>query len=201
MSKLRQLLMIGVALLAASCGLVTAYMGYPEDYYLMGRSRSPYTGRVIDAETRQPLEGAVVVASWRRDVFRWVIVSSRHQAARETLTDGDGRFVIDAKKLEERAPYRTTPPTITILALGYGFFPRFQTSPVDSAGGEIFEKGKGTTVELRRLDRKERRAQVSMIDRFELSPSPFREIPQFLRLLNMEREAIGLEPLPLPEKR
>jgi hypothetical protein len=43
MSKLRQLLTIGVAVLATSCGLVTAYMGYPDDYYLMGRSRSPLT--------------------------------------------------------------------------------------------------------------------------------------------------------------
>jgi hypothetical protein len=201
MSQFRGLLMIAAALLTASCGYFTGIMGYPDDYYLLGRSRSPYTGRVIDAETRQPLEGAVVVARWNRDTFGWVANISKHQAAREVRTDRDGRFVIEARTLERWAPRRTKPPEITILAFGYGFFPRFQTHPRDFTGSALFANGKGTTIQLRRLDPKERRDQISMLDPFGLSPRPFKDIPQFMQLVNQESEAVGLEPLSPPEKR
>ena len=36
------------------------------DRYL-DRPRGPYRGQVVDAETKAPLAGAVVVALWRRD--------------------------------------------------------------------------------------------------------------------------------------
>jgi hypothetical protein len=200
MSILGPLLAVGV-LLAAACGPIAGDYAYPEDYYLMGRSRGPYTGRVIDADTREPLEGAVVVAVWRRDRFGLVHTVSRHYTAREVLTDRDGRFVIDSTALEKQAPRRTRTPEFTIFALGYGFFPRFQARPRNYTGSVLF-LGSGTTIELRRLDdANDRRAQISAIDPFGLSPSPFREIPHFMRLVNLERYSLYLEPYPSPEKR
>ena len=49
------------ALLLASCAPVSQ-----DRRYLGGKTFGPYVGQVVDAETRAPIEGAVVVASWWR---------------------------------------------------------------------------------------------------------------------------------------
>ncbi|HME96424.1 MAG TPA: hypothetical protein VKN16_19660, partial [Methylomirabilota bacterium] len=78
----------------------------PWERYLQG-PRGPYRGKVIDAETRAPLVGAVVVARWSRDRVGPFHSVMEHYAVREVLTDTEGVFVIDAKAIEERAPRRT----------------------------------------------------------------------------------------------
>jgi hypothetical protein len=55
-----------------------------------------YEGRVIDAETKLPLAGAVVVVIWMKQPAISIDAVESFQAARETLTDADGRFALDA---------------------------------------------------------------------------------------------------------
>jgi hypothetical protein len=50
-------------LLLTSCGLVEGQDGR----FLEGMTYGPYRGRVIDAETKQPLEGAVVLGVWAHE--------------------------------------------------------------------------------------------------------------------------------------
>ncbi|HEY7204899.1 MAG TPA: hypothetical protein VIA61_11410, partial [Methylomirabilota bacterium] len=114
------------------------------DRYLT-RPRGPYRGQVIDADTRAPLAGAVVVAHWSRDRIYPFHSVMEHYAVREVVTGPDGTFLIDSKEIEERAPKRTFYPEFLIFLPGYGSFPRLQKAPTGFTGG-VFE-GAGTVVE------------------------------------------------------
>jgi hypothetical protein len=161
-----------------------------EPLYLEGLTRGPYRGRVIDAETKAPLAGAAVVAIWERR--RRLPMYSRNEFydAREVVTDADGRFVLDARDIEEKAPEETYLPHFVIYYPGYGFFPDHQLRPTGSLG-RIFE-GAGTTVELPRLrTRDQRREAVGALP----PPAPGRTMPNLLRLINLERVGLGLQPI------
>jgi len=191
-----------VRLIALCGGLVMA--GSPAssqdterwDRYL-DRPRGPYRGQVVDAETKAPLAGAVVVVRWLQDRVYPVHMVAENYAVRETVTDAEGRFFLDAKGVEERAPRRTRRPGFLIFLPGYGSYPKQHVSPTGFTGG-IFERS-GTIVELPRLaDREERRKHLWSFGPHSYSDKPFRELPELMRRINTERAAIGLEPY-LPE--
>ena len=167
------------------------------DRYL-DRPRGPYRGQVIDAETRAPLANVVVVALWRRNrVYPLHTVSERY-AVRETLTDAEGHFVLDGKDVEERAPSRTYHPEFLIFKPEYGAFPRNHVAPTGYVGG-IFERP-GAVVELPRLlDREARRKHLLSFGPHTYSDTPFRDLPELVRRFNLERMAVGFEPLLPPE--
>lgn len=58
-------------------------------YYIDG----PYWGKVVDADTGEPIAGANVMGMWRFD-YAVIQGSSSFADARETITDDKGRFVI-----------------------------------------------------------------------------------------------------------
>lgn len=181
--------------------LAVAAAGQEEEGdYLEGFTRGPYRGLVVDAATGQPLEGAVVVAAWERvRVYpgQWATVP---YAAREVLTGRDGRFILDAREVEERAPRRTRPPRFTIFLPGYAAYP---TSAFSHSGG--FTRGKtfenaGMVVGLPRLETLElRRKHVRELSDVDFYV-PLGDIPILVRLLNVERAALGLAPYAPPEK-
>ena len=59
-------------------------------------SGGPWRGRVIDADTKQPIEGAVVAVAWHRVYDCGVGTYPYFQEAREVLTDKTGSFEIPA---------------------------------------------------------------------------------------------------------
>lgn len=171
----------------------------PWERYLQ-RPRGPYRGKVIDADTRAPLVGAVVVAHWFRDRVGSFHSVMGHYAVREVVTDSDGVFVIDAKAIEEGAPRRTYYPEFFIFMRGYGSFPRRQKAPTGFVGG-VFERA-GTMVELPRLEsREERRENLYWINPNSFSDKPFSELPELMRNVNEERGWLGLSPLSPPGQR
>jgi len=162
------------------------------DRYL-DRPRGPYRGQVVDAETKAPLVGAVVVVRWLRDRVYPVHMVAENYAVRETVTDVEGRFVLDAKDVEEGAPRRTRRPGFLIFLPGYGSYPKQHVSPTGFTGW-IFERP-GTIVELPRLaDREDRRKHLWSFGPHSYSDKPFRDLPELMRRINVERIAIGLEP-------
>jgi hypothetical protein len=186
-----------------SCVLVVCSLAWgqsPEgwDRYL-DRPRGPYRGQVIDADTKAPLAGAVLVALWRRDRTYPLHIVTENYAVREVVADSEGRFLLDAREVEEGAPRRTRRPEFLIFFPGYGSFPRFQKAPTGFLGN-VFE-GAGTIVELPRLEgREQRRKHLLTFGVHAFSESPQDELPQLMRRVNEERIAIGLSPYPSPEK-
>jgi hypothetical protein len=183
--------------LLAVCATALAQSPEGWDRYL-DRYRGPYRGQVIDADTKAPLAGAVFVALWRRDrVYPFHIVTENY-SVRETVSDPDGRFFLDARDVEDGAPRRTRRPEFLIFVPGYGSFPRSQRSPTGFLGGAL--EGAGTTVELPRLEGREtRRKHLLTFGPHSFSENPFRDLPQLMRALNQERIAIGLNPYSPPE--
>jgi hypothetical protein len=181
-------ILLGFVVVSWSGGAV-AQTGQPLERYVNGH-RGPYRGRVLDAETGKPLAGVVVVAVWRRDRIMPLHSRSEHYAARETLTNADGEFVIDADDVERNAPKRTWHPFITIFLPGYGRYRSPAGTPTTVT--QRFFEGPGTTVELPRLRSKEER--LAHLRKIDLYGAPFTEVPEFTRLINQERVNLGLEP-------
>lgn len=167
---------------------------------LLGPNRGrPYRGLILDSDTKAPLAGAVVVALWRRERVYPFQVNTEPYAVRETVTDADGRFVLEAKDIEERAPRRTRKPEFLVFLPGYGSFPRGFTSPQGFLA-ELFE-GPGTTIELPRMNgRRERLDVLSSADPHRFSETPHRTLPNLMKAVDAERVALGLNPYPPPEK-
>lgn len=153
----------------------------------------PYRGRIIDAETKAPLAGVVVVGVWQRDVTSLLHSRMVVHRVKEVLTEKDGTFVLHAKELEENAPEHTLHPYFVVFLPGYTVFQgvyerRFQ--------------GAGATLELRRLKSwAERNQGGANVYPHTISNDPFRDLPQLMRLINDERIARGLRPYPRPEEK
>ena len=135
---------MGVLVLCAS-----AWAQMPEGWdRLLGPNRGrPYRGLILDSDTKAPLAGAVVVAMLgdENECIHFQVNTERY-AVRETVTDSEGRFVMDVKDIEEGAPRRTRKPEFLVFLPGYGAFPHRYTSPKGFLA-ELFE-GTGTTIEI-----------------------------------------------------
>ncbi len=167
---------------------------------LLGPSRGrPYRGLIIDSDTKAPLAGAVVVARWVRERVYPFQVNTEHYAVRETVTDDEGRFVMEVKDIEESAPRRTRKPEFLVFLPGYGSFPYGYTAPKGFLA-ELFE-GEGTTMELPRLsDRQQRLRVLSGASPHYFSKTPHQELPLLMKAVNSELVSLGFRPYPPPEK-
>lgn len=187
---------VALCLVLVMAGTLAAWAQDTErwDRYL-DRPRGPYRGQVVDAETKAPLVGAVVVALWWRNRIYPFHSVAEHYAVRETVTDAEGRFFLDVKDVEEGAPRRTYHPEFLIFQPGYGSFPKKHVAPTGLTVGKF--EGLGTIVELPRLvDREERRKHLWLFGPHSYSDKPSRDLPELMRRINIERIAIGLEPYP-----
>jgi len=167
----------------------------PPDRYIKGY-QGPYRGRVLDAETKAPLAGAVVVVVWERVKVQLIQSATVFYAAREVLTDANGEFILHAEDIERKAPRQTLRPRFVVFTPGYA-----------SARGVFDPRTKIELMELRRLETLEerRRALLSPFDigavgmdesnRKVIWLLPRKKLEHFLRLINVERFALGLGPI------
>jgi hypothetical protein len=172
-------------------------------------SDGPWMGKIIDIETKELIEGAVVVAVWQKV---YASPTGRHHYffdAIEVLTDREGQFFIKEFKAINILPILRwlDGPQFTVFKPGYTPFGHssagnhyfrkyFPNSPlrVDSSTlTEMFKKG--IVIELFRLKTKEERLDV-----LPLSDYPFSGYDEkkknYIRLLNLERRGLGLDPYP-----
>jgi hypothetical protein len=160
----------------------------------------PYRGRVIDAETKEPLAGAVVVVYWMRNAP--AIGHGPAQSflgAEEALTDDRGEFIVGKNPPSNWTPltWRSLPNFI-IFQPGHHYFPRhFSTTPSLPPTGfegllKIMEK-QPVVFELPRLTTREDRLFV--VDTVNPLVVPRAQIRNFIRLLNDERRRLHLQPL------
>lgn len=170
-----------------------------------------FNGKVIDAETKEPIEGAVVVVTYSKHIFRFMPESgSVIMDVREALTDKDGKFyfpsyttVIDPLAWESWIDF-------IIFKPGYGSFPNYHTSPpkvgIDheeffSTGktgekGEMVWKGIGERfkvtfgiVELPKLKTREERIKASMVG---ITGYHAKDLPLLYKSINEEERYLGI---------
>jgi hypothetical protein len=168
-----------------------------------------YQGRVIDADTKEPIEGAVVVAVW--DEIRSVLPSteSRHKDVKETLTDKEGRWSIVGPEGEYNQMsgglrsvtgiFVVEDPTFIVFKPGYCSWPKGFS--VGACKGRVRPSGNhkiinGETIELPKLENREDRLRaligpVTTTDEKRHKEFLKKQI-RFLHLYNEERKNLGL---------
>jgi hypothetical protein len=166
-------------LLATSCG----HLVY---------SDGPYRGRVLDKNTKQPIEGAAVLAIWWKQSPMIAHPSITYYDAQETVTDADGNFTIPGivgGSFNPLAKIRL--PQFTIFKPGYDAFGR-RALPPSSADGR-------TTLEIHLLATREER--LTNLDKvFVTSDVPSTRYPNLIKLMDIEKTALGLGPINLPKR-
>jgi hypothetical protein len=186
-------------------GFVTAFCMFA---IIPSADAKTFHGRVIDAETREPIEGAAVVIYWYEarsaPIDGW---STRLKDVKETLTDKNGEWSLTGPAGGEETlsyffavisfgiTYYTREPEFIIFKPGYcswpgGFSIDACRERINITGVEDKRVGKGGTLELPR---------VSGVDRIRNTPGPlvgekvpFENEKEFIRLINEERRYLGL---------
>jgi len=183
-------------------------------------SAMTFHGQVIDADTKEPIEGAVVVVYWYQ--ARMTAIGEENltlKDIKESLTDKNGQWTITGPKgrMHDLFPYFSTitgihytkEPEFIIFKPGYcswpkGFSIEVCKGKMKSEGpGEIME---GKILELPKLKNKEDRLTVLPSTLSSSSDDPQEEIRiqkkqlEFLRLINEERRNLGLSEYKLFER-
>ena len=158
-----------------------------------------YKGQIVDAETKEPVDGVVVFMEWSYLQFNLMPHSHAFAAAYETLTDKDGRFSLPGWWSLNPWRMMTGDHLITIFKGGY--------EPIVSGSGVWrawtaeengvpkspnvwkIEKGRPVILLKKVSDREQRMRAMDRVD--------YRATKDNLMLkeINKERQFFGLEPI------
>ena len=158
----------------------------------------PFSGKVVEAETGKPIEGAVVLIAFYtkgNSVGGWVY---RFADAVEVLTDAKGEFHFPPKRV---TLYRSMSIwdkrcRISIFKPGYGAYPNnSETFSVPNLEQSRFiPENESITYHLPKLlTLSERKENLLNIEKHAGTPNG--KIPNFLKLESEERVKVGLKPL------
>ena len=173
-----------------------------------------YKGKVIDAVTKLPIEGAVVVASWSEEQGTPTGGTSRFHDVKETLTDKNGEwkikgprgargdFLVNVYTILSMMffSYYTEPPLFIIFNPGYCSYP--QGFGIDACKEKIKPSGRnkiiaGETIELPKLTSREDRLEAQRIwpslKANEGDKETLKKIKNFIQVKNDEHRYLGLQ--------
>lgn len=174
-----------------------------------------FEGKVIDAETKGPIEGAVVVAIYNKTLMSLGAGTNSYEInVREALTNKDGYFQIPSYTTLIQPFSWEDSATFIIYKPGYGSFPSHQSyPPVLERGAQEryftiglgveadFQRGIGAfqfikltagIVELPRLHTKEERLRTIPGRPSFTDP---KDLPFLYKNINDERVGFGLDPV------
>jgi len=181
MKILKYLLTFFVLLLFTGCTISHTY--------------GPYRGKVIDLETGEPIEGAVVFVRFLTEglLSPGGVVSSFADAV-EILTNSNGEFEIPAQKIKSFKLFSrwAVYESVIIFKPGYGAYPRHPGIDRDLPEEDHFlPTGKYVTIKLPKLKtREERRDNLSNLYTGSAPPEAYRTLR---KLEKIERREIGLD--------
>ena len=154
----------------------------------------PYRGTVVDTETKKPLAGAVVLAIWFRETI--VLVAAHGPAvdyhdSLEVLADSSGKFVVPEKT--HLTPFgKIREADFVVYYPGYAPYPSLKAQPQGEEVDAAYEQ-KVFRVELTKLKtQEERRVGVRDLP-VSIAGVPDAEMPNLVRLVNKERQGLGLQ--------
>lgn len=152
-----------------------------------------YYGKVVDAVTNEPLEGAVVLAVYFTTSSGPGGELSHYLDAQETVTDKNGEFKIPPLTVTTfRVLHGFDPhPKFTIFKPGYGWYPWHKdVKPMFVPNGSL-PANKHVTIELPRLKTKEER--IRNTDHHPIGV-PDEKMRKLIELNNIEAISLGLQP-------
>jgi hypothetical protein len=158
-----------------------------------------YHGQVVDEETGKPLEGAVSVVIWHKKPMISMDAPEYFHDAKETLTDAEGKFTLEASPLVDWNPFTVIKqPNIVIFQPGYEPFALLRT--LTRQGFHSFEDvdrafQKGAMIKLPKLRGKEELKKFLSASSIGISGDvPFKKVPNLIRLLNFQSKMAGVPP-------
>ena len=169
-------------LLSSGCAVMHTY----GDYY----------GKVIDTETKEPLEGAAVLAVYYTQQYGVAGPVTYYVDAQETVTDKKGEFKIPSNTVFTFRPLSSFEPKawFTIFKPEYGCYPWHKgVKPMFVPNGTLPEN-QHVTIELPKLKTKEERVENQRCEPVLIPKDKYR---RFLEIINYERIDLGLEPVPI----
>lgn len=143
----------------------------------------PFRAQIVDEETGQPIEGAAILAVWWMDIPMFVQDIQVFDAAREAVTDAEGRLKVPGRW-----------PSLLWLLIRKPQFHYFAPGYVPHTAVTTPPEGRSfidpTIINMRRLKTtEERRDYVS--GRLP-GGIPHEKMPHFIRALNKELSTLGL---------
>ncbi len=176
-----------------------------------------FQGKVIDADTKEPIEGAVVVAEWTQETTTPTATHFRLKDVKEVLTDKNGEWRIEGPRGAEignvkimisvlTGAYFTKRPRFYIFKPGYCPCPAVPGIKVcNERMRPLGVNGEREILEIPKLTNREDRWKAEGI---EIDPTGelfgnkqnAKKIRNFLRLLNQERRFLGLSEYPIEKE-
>jgi hypothetical protein len=157
----------------------------------------PFMGKVVDAETGDPIKGAVVLIVFSIETGTMGGTVSKFLDAVETLTDSQGEFRFAAKRVNRFQIISTWSDDyqISIFKPGYGAYPgNIQTySSLKHKHSRIIPEEEYVTYYLPTLKTLEERKK-NLFNIAEPSTIPNDKMPNLQRLEREERVKVGLTP-------
>jgi len=156
---------------------------------------APFEGKVVDVDTKEPIEGAAVLAVYHGSTISVAGSNTYAADAQETLTDVNGEFKIPAKSFQSEKVYGRPRGHIVIFKPEYGVFPDHKKSrAVDVEKGWWPPPNKYIVYELPKLKTREERDR-NLPGRPDI---PDEKMKIFTRLLNEEYVNLGYSPYTTP---
>lgn len=154
------------------------------------RYDGPYRGRIIDEDTREPIEGVVVLGVWYTEIP--TVAGPKHDYfdAREIVTDKNGEFEIQGKGL--RILSRLQPIRVTIFKAGYGYRGLFWKPGHVPYRSKIKWEDDMAIIPLRKLTMEERRRKGSPSR--PPDEAPLEKVIHMLKEIDKNEIELGLKP-------
>jgi hypothetical protein len=147
--------------------------------------RGPFQGEIVDADTGQPIEGAVVVVAWTH-LMNYFEGGDREVDAREAVTNAQGRWEI---------PARPMPPweggIAGTLRRFYVFAPGYEVIDRRGTPSDQYQRQRETTVTtMRRLTTREARCKVAYAASVLPRVQSHQNLQRYVVTLERERSAL-----------
>jgi hypothetical protein len=181
------LCLIAAGILVSGCAITHTY--------------GPYKGKVVDKETNEPIEGAVVFIKFSTDFQLSPGGPVSHFVdAVEVMTDQNGEFEIPRQRINTFRIFHVWDKyaPVIIFKPGYGAYPRHSgTEPHFGMAGGI-PVNEYVTIKLPKLKTREERAKNVSSNATFTSDIPIEKWEHLFELRNVECKEIGIEPWPRP---
>jgi len=159
------------------------------------KSDGPYRGKVVELETGEPIEGAVVAARWMIEPF---VHSERICDAKETITDKNGEFELPKGSCRSHPLAQMYKPRVVVFKPGYLAYPPLGASQEERkaqmpsfTGHEFQDKKQYYIIKLGRPTTREARKWTQSDAQDPLDDETYEKLPILLQLVNEERRNLG----------
>lgn len=157
----------------------------------------PYRGRVVELETGEPIEGAVVAARWMIVTF---INLEKICDAQETITDKNGEFELPKGWCWSNIFAKMYKPYVVIFKPGYLGYPPLgynqeqrKTYMPDFTGDEFKDEKQFYIIKLGRPKTREERIHTLDSADFPIDDEVVKKLPNLIQFINDERKNLGFK--------